>query len=127
MQDTFERIWRNAASIRSDTIRALTRTTLLNLARSRFRRLRRERKASSVIDRAAHAPGPDPSMHDEVWRALKTLSPRQRACIALRYYEGMSEQEVASTLGMNAGTVKAHTHRGMTKLRELLGDGGIER
>ncbi|MGZ4140302.1 MAG: sigma-70 family RNA polymerase sigma factor, partial [Actinomycetota bacterium] len=61
-------------------------------------------------------------LRDEVWRAILTLSPRQRAVIALRYYEDMKEAEVADLLEMSVGSVKKHTDRAMAKLREQLGD-----
>jgi DNA-directed RNA polymerase specialized sigma24 family protein len=43
----------------------------------------------------------------------------QRATIVLRFYEDRSEQETARLLGIAPGTVKAHTSRGLARLREL--------
>ncbi len=54
---------------------------------------------------------------DAVLRALGALSPRQRAVIVLRYYEGLSEAEIAATLGCSAGTVKSAASRAMATLR----------
>lgn len=55
---------------------------------------------------------------DAVLAALATLTPRQRAVVVLRYYEGLSEAEIAAALGCSAGTVKSAASRAMTKLRE---------
>ena len=44
-------------------------------------------------------------------------APRQRAALALRYYADLPEAEVADLLGCSVGTVKAHTHRGIQRLR----------
>jgi RNA polymerase sigma-70 factor (sigma-E family) len=59
---------------------------------------------------------------DAVWRALLGLPVRQRAVIVLRYYEDLSEREIASVLAMAPGTVKSLASAAMTKLRERLGD-----
>lgn len=53
--------------------------------------------------------------------ALATLAPGQRAVIVLRYYEGLTEREVAQTLGRSVGTVKSQASDGMRRLRSLLG------
>ncbi len=54
--------------------------------------------------------------------ALATLAPGQRAVIVLRYYEGLTEREVAEVLGRSVGTVKSQASDGMRRLRDLLGD-----
>ena len=48
--------------------------------------------------------------------------PRQREVLALRYYLDLSEAEIAETLGISRGSVKAHASRGSAALRRLLGD-----
>ena len=49
----------------------------------------------------------------------RDLSRRQRAVVVLRYYEGMSEADIAPALGCSAGTVKSAASRATVKLREL--------
>lgn len=49
--------------------------------------------------------------------ALADLPARQRACVVLRYYEDLSVDAVAQTLGCRAGTVKSQTARGLAALR----------
>jgi RNA polymerase sigma factor (sigma-70 family) len=92
----------------------------VNLNRSRFRRAARERAVSPgdavSSDTGAYA------LHDEMWNAIQALSPRQRAVIALRFYEDMKERDLAAVLGMSVGSVKKHADRAMTKLREQLGN-----
>ena len=43
--------------------------------------------------------------------------------LVLRYYADMSEQEIATTLGMSPGAVKSHAHRGIAALRQALQTG----
>lgn len=60
---------------------------------------------------------------DEVVRLLATLPTRQREVVVLRYYSGLSEREVAETLGISTGSVKTHASRGLTALRAIATEG----
>lgn len=60
--------------------------------------------------------------HHRVWQAVLALPQRQRAVMVLRYYEDMSEAQVAETLGMAAGTVKSHSHAAIRRLTQVLGE-----
>lgn len=57
-------------------------------------------------------------MHDVLDRALARLPHRQRVAVMLRYYEDLSEAEIADLLGVSIGTVKSTVSRAMAKLRE---------
>jgi RNA polymerase sigma factor (sigma-70 family) len=89
------------------------RATVANLSRNHIRRLRLEQRWSPperiTLD--------DPEI-DETWMILCRLPFRQRAVIALRFYEDFSEAEIAQVLGCRPGTVKSSLHRGLSKLRE---------
>ncbi len=84
---------------------------------------RRRRKESLVADlpEVAGPPAPDSFDNEPLWQALRALPQRQRAVIVLRYYEGLSEAEIAETLRISTGTVKSQASKAMTSLRTRLG------
>jgi RNA polymerase sigma factor (sigma-70 family) len=57
---------------------------------------------------------------DALLAALGTLSPRQRACVVLRFYEDLPVAGVAAALGLGEGTVKRYLSEAMTRLAERL-------
>ncbi|MEV0614971.1 SigE family RNA polymerase sigma factor [Nonomuraea sp. NPDC050404] len=54
--------------------------------------------------------------------ALRVLPARKRAVLVLRYYEDLSESEVARIMGCSVGTVRSQTHQAITRLRRLVGE-----
>jgi RNA polymerase sigma factor (sigma-70 family) len=58
----------------------------------------------------------------EVLDALRSLSPRQRDCLVLRFYLDLSEREIAATLQISPNSVKTHCQRGMSTLASILGE-----
>ena len=55
--------------------------------------------------------------HDALRRAIERLPERMRAAVVLRYFEDMTEAEVADILGVSQGTVKSTVSRAVAKLR----------
>jgi len=122
VQEAFARLHGRALA---DPERALAylRSTVLNLSRSRLRRLRTARKHERPDDRLLPSAEDDVILRDDqraVLDALRTLSPRQRQALVLRYWEDMTEAQVAAAMGLSAGAVKSHTSRGMAALRTAL-------
>ena len=98
---------------------AYARTALVHAARRswRRRRSRPETPVAELPERAAVSDG-DSALRDSLLMALGGLSTRQRAVIALRYFDGYSEAEVAALVGSGVGAVKTHAHRGLRRLRD---------
>jgi DNA-directed RNA polymerase specialized sigma24 family protein len=55
---------------------------------------------------------------DETWDAVRRLPARQRAVVALRYWEDLSEAQIAATLDWPLGTVKSTLHRALNTLKQ---------
>jgi RNA polymerase sigma-70 factor (sigma-E family) len=77
----------------------------------------------AIVDDAGDAG--DSDLQDTLRRAIDRLPQRMRAAVVLRYYEDMTEAEVADALGVSLGTVKSTVSRAVAKLRidaELLAE-----
>jgi RNA polymerase sigma-70 factor (sigma-E family) len=85
----------------------------------RLARRRHEVTTAEPPDRFGVGPD-DPSGRDDLWRAVSSLPPRQRAVLVLRYYEDLSEQQIADALGCRPGTVKSQASAALTSLRGRL-------
>ena len=96
------------------------RRIMVNERRTWWRRNPGRELVGTVPDRA----GPDESSalaeRDAVWRAVLALPPRTRAVLVLRFWEDLSEAEIAATLGCSVGTVKSQASRGLRKLQKVL-------
>jgi RNA polymerase sigma-70 factor (sigma-E family) len=97
---------------------AYIRRAMVNARTSRWRRRRPELLVPVIPESAVQQH--DRFDDEPLWQALRGLPPGQRAVIVLRYYEDLSEAEIAATLGVSAGTVKSQTARAMATLRQRL-------
>jgi RNA polymerase sigma-70 factor (sigma-E family) len=99
---------------------AYVRRVMVNELVSRWRRRRLvEVLTAALPERAAPQPD-DPELRDELWQALRRLPAGMRAVLVLRFWEDLSEAQIAEALGCSVGTVKSQTSRGLARLRELV-------
>lgn len=123
VQEAFVRMFGRFRDLRQpEAFGAYLRKTVVNLSRAHLRRRGVERSYLEKESRTASAHA-ELAGHDEMWDALKTLRPRQRAAIVLRYYEDLSEAQTADVLGCAVGTVKSLVSRGLDQLRAGLSEG----
>ena len=114
------RSWRRVSRLEAPEayVRKMAVNEVLNTRRRAH--TRREVARADVPD----SPGPasyDAALsHDEMWSAVSALPPRQRAVLVLRYYEDLSEQQIADVLGCRPGTVKSQAAAALATLRTRL-------
>jgi RNA polymerase sigma-70 factor (sigma-E family) len=118
VQTVLEKIgsrWPTIARNADDPL-AYTRRAMANAHISHWRRTRRE----NLVAEPPEQPGPVERYSfedDPLWQALRARPPRQRAVIVLRYYDDLSELEIADALGISPGTVKSQASKAMASLR----------
>jgi len=130
VQETFASIWRSAGSYKPERgpgapwLYAVARNAIVDRARAR------SESPAEIPDEPA--PGPTPLDQAEqgwvawrVHRALEELPEREREVVALAYWSGLSQSEVAEFLGIPLGTVKTRTRAALGHLAELL-EGDLE-
>ncbi|WP_210589521.1 SigE family RNA polymerase sigma factor [Streptomyces sp. GESEQ-35] len=115
------RSWRRVS--RSDNPEAYVRRMLVTCNSDRFRK---RRVKEALTDALPDVAGRDEaySLADErrtLLGALAELPPRQRAVVVMRYWEDLSEAEVAEMLGCSPGTVKSQASKALAKLRTYPG------
>ena len=133
--DVYTQVWRRASTY--DTERGTPGSWLMMLAKTRaidrFRSSYLERGRQVPLDQAAEVPGDaatpeqysaDLERQRLVQEAMASLSAEQRQAIALAYYWGLSQSEIADRLQLPLGTVKTRMRLGMIRLREVLAPHG---
>lgn len=120
---TFGRL-RNGFSVAS--AEAYVRRAILNAVVDRGRRAQRWRQVAPreyVPDEIPSAtPGVD--LRLDLREELARLSPRERACLVLRYYDDLKVDDIADALGISSGSVKRYLSDGLAKMAISLADDG---
>ena len=126
VQDAFLALYRRSASLRDvEAARGYLRTAVVNGARSTLRKRRTVRTYLRSVRLEHDAPADhdllvaerDAALH----AALEQLPRRQREVVVLRYWEHLSEADIASTLGVAPGTVKSTASRALDALGAAMG------
>ena len=134
VQEAFLGVWRTADRFLAE--RAAARTWILTLVHRRAVDLvRREDRRRGEPLEGAPEPAARETVDEEaavrfqrrvVQEALRQLTPEQREALELGYYGGLTQAELAEQLGQPLGTVKSRMFAGLGRLRELLGQAGLE-
>jgi RNA polymerase sigma-70 factor (sigma-E family) len=109
-----------------DRVDAYLRRAVVNLCRSKIRRKVIEARVNAASYRRDELRPPDwdPDRHETsrlVWEAVRQLPERQRACVVLRYFDDLSEAQIADVLQCSVGTVKSQLAKSRAKLEKVLG------
>ena len=132
-QDVFMALWRSAASFdparsRASTwLCAIARNRALDAARAGARRPTPHEDVPEVgaaPDTADIVTQADAAVH--VAEAMAKLPPTQFDVLQLAYFDGLSQSEIASRLGVPLGTVKSRMRLAMDRMREVVADLGPE-
>jgi RNA polymerase sigma-70 factor (sigma-E family) len=115
VQDALERTLLKWDSIAGNA-EPYVRRAMVNRHVSLWRKWRHEQPTGELTDAGYVDRVADP----DLWAALRKLAPRQRAVLALRYFEDLTEAETAAILGCSIGTVKSQAHDAMARLRSML-------
>ncbi len=128
VQEVFLDLWRSAA--RFDPGLSSEVAFIAMVARRRLIDRRRRSQRMPQVESLADAPTPaEPGSFGRVeasveaskaHAALAQLRPEQRTVLVLSACHGLSHEEIAQTVNMPLGTVKAHARRGLIKVREML-------
>lgn len=135
VQDTFLRIWQKADTYRAD--QGKVNTWLSRIARNRAidvlrqQAVRPEKRSVAWADVPAGATPQSEGPEDEVAlaheqqrvrAAVAQLPEEQQQVLALAYFRGMSQSQIAAQVGLPLGTVKTRIRLAMGKLREILAE-----
>ncbi len=122
VQDGLIRAWQKLGSLREPTafhawLTRIVMTTALSHVRRSRNQASLDESTLSVSDAESH----DHRM--DVARLLARLAPRQRAVLHLTTFEGMTDEEIGSVLGIAASSVRVHRLRGRQRLVQLVQGG----
>lgn len=118
-QDAFVRLFGRYRDMRdAEHFEAYLRRTIVNLSKNHHRSAARARtfQARQRIEEPTTHPSPNHHMRE----ALMRLPERQRAAVALRYLEDLSEQQAADAMDTTVPALKSLTQRGIKALREQM-------
>lgn len=126
-QDTFIKTWKYlSAGKEVENIRPFLYTVAKNLITDHFRK-KKEWSLDALQESGVTLAVQDNTTHDfiavaDVMRVLEQLEPNYREAVTLRYVNELSPQEIAQITGESVNVVSVHIHRGVKKIREILGE-----
>jgi RNA polymerase sigma-70 factor, ECF subfamily len=133
VQEAFISVWRTAARFVPERGKASTWILTLVHRRAVDAVRREQRRRADSLDRASEPVGSGADedawlrlQRERVQEALRQLPDVQREALELAYYGGFSQSELAERLGQPLGTIKSRMFAGLARMRELLGDPGME-
>jgi RNA polymerase sigma-70 factor (ECF subfamily) len=123
VQDALVKTYARGRATDPTNIEGYVRRAVLNTYLDGFRRRRRWAAVRHLVADADSHPGPEAQATDrtDVQAALRTLSPRERACVVLRFYEDMTVPAISEHLAVSQGSVKRYLSDGVRRMESQLG------
>ena len=119
VQDAFVRVAMRKARLRElDAFGSYLNRAVANQVKDHFRHQQVVKKHAPVTHQRDRVSDPELETRDALWQALQQLPARQRAALVLRFYEDMTEADIADALGCRLGTAKSLVSRGLAQLRK---------
>jgi len=111
------RSWRKVR--KADDPHHYVRRILINEYLSMTRRRSFSEAPTADLDTEHTVPDPATGIvnSDDLWRALATLSARERVVLVLRYYQDLDDRAIADVLGIKPSSVRATASRALATLR----------
>lgn len=120
VQEAFMRVEPRLANLEPEGHVPYLRQSVMNGARSAVRRDKAKKRQPVLVREVTSSPEDHAVLRDDQRRLLALLDDlpmRQRQCLVLRYYEGLSDVEVADAVGISPGSAKTHIRRGLEALK----------
>lgn len=123
VQDALVKTYTRGRTSEPTTVEAYVRRAVLTTYVDGFRRRRRWAAVRHLLATEDDHPSPEDRSSDrvDVRTALATLSPRERACVVLRFYEDLTVPAIAEELALSQGAVKRYLSDGVRRLEAALG------
>ena len=133
-QEALVRLWTNLDRVEPEAAKAWLMKTTHHLCVDRVRQRRTRAPAPALALETLHdgvSTRPDRragsrQIADRIWEALSALTPKDRSLLLLREVHGMAYEEMAETLAIPLGTLKAALHRARERCRQELIGLGVE-
>ncbi|CAM3927785.1 SigE family RNA polymerase sigma factor [Nocardioides zeicaulis] len=119
LQNAFAKLYLSWDRVRDrEALDGYVRRVMVNDHSSLWRRAwKRRERSTDRMPESGVADTYDDGVGGALWDFVQTLPPKQRAVVVLRYYEQLSEAEIADVLGISPGTVKSQASRALAALR----------
>jgi RNA polymerase sigma-70 factor (sigma-E family) len=117
LQTALAKAWRAWHRVDGDPEPYVRRIIVTSHATWWRRRWRGEEPTGELPERPGESPQEGIGEREWLWQALGRLPRRQRAVLVLRFYEDLTEAQVAGLLGCSVGTVKSQASKALAKLR----------
>jgi RNA polymerase sigma-70 factor (ECF subfamily) len=123
VQDALVKTFVRGRQVELSSVEGYVRRAILSTWIDTYRRRRQWDRVRHLLVRGDRLDGPADAVgvRSDVQAALQLLSPQQRACVVLRYYDDLTVSEIAGRLGLADGTVKRYLSVAVGRLEGLLG------